>query len=66
LERPVRRPSIVSGFVWSIFSRRALISSAQRTHPVGVGSQRPAQADQYKFGTLVFFSNLAHVGLVAE
>ena len=26
----------------------------------------PAPGEQYKFGTLVFFSNLAHIGVVAD
>ena len=55
-----------SGFVWSTF------------HSVGIDFERgsartlwarfiaPAPEEQYKFGTLVFFSNLAHVGIVAD
>lgn len=55
-----------SGFVWRAF------------HDVGVNFQRgparsywatmpaPAQDEQFKFGTLVFFSGLSHVGIVAD
>ena len=55
-----------SGFVWSTF------------HSVGIDFERgsartlwarftvPGPEDQYKFGTLVFFSGLAHVGIVAD
>lgn len=55
-----------SGFVWSIYQS------------IGLGFERgsartlfarfaPATPDeQYKFGTLVFFSHLAHVGVVAD
>jgi cell wall-associated NlpC family hydrolase len=55
-----------SGFVWSTY------------HAVGIDFERgsartlwsrftaPAPEEQYKFGNLVFFSNLAHVGIVAD
>lgn len=55
-----------SGFVWSVF------------HSAGVGFERasartlwsrflPAgEEDRTRFGTLVFFSNLSHVGIVAD
>lgn len=55
-----------SGFVWSVFQQ------------VGVGFERssarslwqefapPAEGEQFKFGTLVFFRNLRHVGIVAD
>lgn len=55
-----------SGFVWSTF------------HSVGIDFERgsartlwsrftaPAPEEQFKFGNLVFFSNLAHVGIVAD
>lgn len=55
-----------SGFVWSTY------------HSVGINFERgsartlwsrfaaPAPEEQYKYGTLVFFSNLAHVGIVVD
>jgi peptidoglycan endopeptidase LytE len=55
-----------SGFVWSTF------------HSVGIDFERgsartlwsrftaPGADEQFKFGNLVFFSNLAHVGIVAD
>ena len=55
-----------SGFVWSTF------------HSVGIDFERgsaktlwsrfnaPAPEEQYKFGNLVFFNNLAHVGIVVD
>jgi cell wall-associated NlpC family hydrolase len=55
-----------SGFVWSTF------------HSVGIDFERgsartlwsrfaaPAPEEKFKYGTLVFFSNLAHVGIVVD
>ena len=55
-----------SGFVWSVFQQ------------VGIGFERtsarslwntyapPTEDEKYKFGTLVFFNNLHHVGIVAD
>jgi cell wall-associated NlpC family hydrolase len=55
-----------SGFVWSIFQasginfeRASARNLFARLEPVPVG-------EQFKFGTLVFFSGLAHVGVVAD
>ena len=55
-----------SGFVWSVFQTAGITfgRSSARTfwnqfEPVG-------DADKYKFGTLVFFNGLGHVGIVAD
>jgi peptidoglycan endopeptidase LytE len=55
-----------SGFVWSVFQTAGVTfeRSSARTfwnqfEPVG-------DADKYKFGTLVFFNGLGHVGIVAD
>lgn len=55
-----------SGFVWSIYHATGInferVSAANlfaRFEPVPV-------AEQFKFGTLVFFSHLRHVGVVAD
>lgn len=55
-----------SGFVWRTFQEagfnftRGPASSYWATMPA------PTTEDRYKFGTLVFFSGLAHVGIVAD
>lgn len=55
-----------SGFVWSVFQaiginfeRSSARSLWQRLAPVPAG-------EEFKFGTLVFFNNLTHVGIVAD
>jgi len=55
-----------SGFVWSIFKSAGVDFERGSARTLWSRFTAPAQADQYKFGTLVFFSNLAHVGLVAD
>jgi cell wall-associated NlpC family hydrolase len=55
-----------SGFVWRAFQdigvnfQRGPARSYWATMPV------PSQDEQFKFGTLVFFSGLTHVGIVAD
>ncbi len=55
-----------SGFVWSIFKSAGVEFERGSARTLWSRFTAPAPADQYKFGTLVFFSNLAHVGLVAD
>ena len=55
-----------SGFVWSIFKSAGVDFERGSAHTLWSRFTAPAPADQYKFGTLVFFSNLAHVGVVAD
>jgi len=55
-----------SGFVWSIFKSAGVDFERGSARTLWSRFTAPAQADQYKFGTLVFFSNLAHVGVVAD
>ncbi len=55
-----------SGFVWSIF-QSAGINFERGSARTLWARFAPASADeQYKFGTLVFFSGLAHVGVVVD
>jgi cell wall-associated NlpC family hydrolase len=55
-----------SGFVWRAFQdvglnfQRGPASSYWATMPA------PAQGEQFRFGNLVFFSNLRHVGIVVD
>jgi len=55
-----------SGFVWSIFKSAGVDFERGSARTLWSRFTAPAPADQYKFGTLVFFSNLAHVGVVAD
>ena len=55
-----------SGFVWSVFQSAGI--SFERGSARNFWSQfEPAsESDKYKFGTLVFFNGLRHVGIVAD
>ena len=55
-----------SGFVWSVFQSAGV--EFERTSARQFWSQfRPVDGDErYRFGTLVFFNNLKHVGIVAD
>lgn len=55
-----------SGFVWSIFKSAGIDFERGSARTLWSRFSAPAPQDQYKFGTLVFFSNLAHVGVVVD
>jgi cell wall-associated NlpC family hydrolase len=55
-----------SGFVWSIFQAAGIDFERGSARTLWARFTAPAPEEQYKFGTLVFFSNLAHVGVVAD
>jgi peptidoglycan endopeptidase LytE len=55
-----------SGFVWSIYQSAGLGFERASARTLWNRFAAPAAEEQYKFGTLVFFSNLAHVGIVAD
>lgn len=55
-----------SGFVWSTFRSAGIDFERSSARTLWSRFTAPAQDEQYKFGTLVFFSNLAHVGIVAD
>jgi len=55
-----------SGFVWSVF-QSAGISFERGSARTFWSEFAPARQDEeYKFGTLVFFSGLSHIGIVAD
>ncbi|HZI17467.1 MAG TPA: C40 family peptidase [Pyrinomonadaceae bacterium] len=55
-----------SGFVWSVF-REAGISFDRGTARAFWSQFEPVDDDEkFKFGTLVFFNHLGHVGIVAD
>ena len=55
-----------SGFVWSVFQQAGI--SFERSSARTFWNQFAPAADdeKFKFGTLVFFNNLGHVGIVAD
>ena len=55
-----------SGFVWSIYQAAGVNFERGSARTLWGRFEAPAPEEQYKFGTLVFFSNLAHVGIVAD
>ncbi|MFN2530341.1 MAG: C40 family peptidase [Pyrinomonadaceae bacterium] len=55
-----------SGFVWSIFQSAGITFERGSARTLWARFLAPPPDEQYKFGTLVFFSGLAHVGVVAD
>jgi NlpC/P60 family len=55
-----------SGFVWSIFQSVGINFERASARTLWSRFAPAAPDEQYKFGTLVFFSGLAHVGVVAD
>ena len=55
-----------SGFVWSTFHSAGIDFERGSARTLWSRFTAPAPEEQYKFGNLVFFSNLAHVGIVAD
>lgn len=55
-----------SGFVWSIYQAAGIDFERGSARSLWTRFTAPAPEEQYKFGNLVFFSNLAHVGVVAD
>lgn len=55
-----------SGFVWSTFRSAGIDFERSSARTLWARFSAPAAGDQYKFGTLVFFTNLAHIGIVAD
>ncbi|PYS71282.1 MAG: hypothetical protein DMF69_10865 [Acidobacteria bacterium] len=55
-----------SGFVWSIYQSIGIDFERGSARTLFAKFTPPAPEEQYKFGTLVFFSGLSHVGVVAD
>jgi len=55
-----------SGFVWSIFQASGINFERASARNLFTRFQAPPIEEQFKFGTLVFFSGLTHVGVVAD
>ena len=55
-----------SGFVWSVFQQAGVPFERTSARSFWNEFAPPAEGEQFKFGTLVFFNNLAHVGIVVD
>ena len=55
-----------SGFVWSIFQATGISFERVSARHLFTRFAAPPEEEQYKFGTLVFFSGLTHVGVIAD
>ena len=55
-----------SGFIWSIFQSAGITFERGSARTLWARFTPATPEEQYKFGTLVFFSGLAHVGVVAD
>jgi len=55
-----------SGFVWSIFQATGINFERVSARHLFARFAAPPVEEQFKFGTLVFFSGLTHVGVVAN
>jgi cell wall-associated NlpC family hydrolase len=55
-----------SGFVWRTFQEAGFDFSRGPARSYWATFAPPTKEEQFKFGTLVFFSGLAHVGIVAD
>lgn len=55
-----------SGFVWSTFHTAGIDFERGSARTLWSRFETPASEDQFKFGTLVFFSGQTHVGIVVD
>lgn len=55
-----------SGFVWSIYQASGINFERESARNLFAHFEPVPEGEQFKFGTLVFFSGLTHVGVVAD
>src|SRR5918998_4610425 len=55
-----------SGFVWSVFQEVGVNFERGSARAFWSQFAVPTEEEKYKFGTLVFFNHLGHVGIVAD
>jgi peptidoglycan endopeptidase LytE len=55
-----------SGFVWSVFRDAGFLFERTSARSLWMSSAPVAENEKYKFGTLVFFNKLGHMGIVAD
>jgi cell wall-associated NlpC family hydrolase len=55
-----------SGFVWSVFQQAGVEFTRIPVRSLWQEFEQPTESEKFKFGTLVFFNNLHHVGIVVD
>jgi peptidoglycan endopeptidase LytE len=55
-----------SGFVWSVFQQAGITFERSTAHTLWQEYAPAAEGEKFEFGTLVFFRNVHHVGIVAD
>jgi cell wall-associated NlpC family hydrolase len=55
-----------SGFVWSVFQESGINFTRESARSLWAESEPVYGDDRFKFGTLVFFNSLGHIGIVAS
>jgi peptidoglycan endopeptidase LytE len=55
-----------SGFVWSVFQQAGVSFVRSSARSLWNEFELPTENEKFKFGTLVFFNHLHHVGIVAD
>ncbi|HEX8722776.1 MAG TPA: C40 family peptidase [Pyrinomonadaceae bacterium] len=55
-----------SGFVWSVFQQAGVPFERSSVRNFWHEFAPPTEDEKFRFGTLVFFNNLHHVGIVAD
>jgi len=55
-----------SGFVWSVFQDAGINFTRESARSLWAESEPVYGDDRFKFGTLVFFNSLGHIGIVAD
>ncbi len=55
-----------SGFVWSVFQQAGVAFERTPVRSLWQEFTAPTEDEKFKFGTLVFFNNLHHVGIVVD
>jgi cell wall-associated NlpC family hydrolase len=55
-----------SGLVWSVFTQAGFVYERSSARTLWQNSVPVEGDDRYKFGTLVFFNNLGHIGIVYD
>lgn len=55
-----------SGLVWSVFQEAGFLFERTSARSIWYASESVEGEDRFKFGTLVFFKGLGHMGIVAD
>jgi cell wall-associated NlpC family hydrolase len=55
-----------SGFVWRVMSENGILIKRTTARKFYMSLQKAEKSDQTKFGTLVFFDDLKHIGIIDD